>query len=212
MTDIARYAATLLAAAAVLVTVQPVSASDTMLFNLGCESGSCLVDPWDSQATTAEFRRNGMRLEVSRQNLSYFARIRYDIALNAFPDAASCLSQAEADANGFDLLTFDWAAQSSVEQLEVCLSRIHNVIDDPSVSVRWFEAFGFKAVPYTEPAGHFREGQTIIQVNWVSDSEFPAQYVSSWLERTLFGTGFSMGLRLDADNTVQDVSITFNRK
>ena len=186
------------------------SADDAPRFNLGCSMGPCMVKPWDGPAKPPEFLNNGRALDHPRQGLNFLERIPFNLALNAYPDAASCVLQSEADANGVDLLTFDWADQRGQAQLKVCLSHIHNVIGDPEISAQWFEHYGFNVFSETKPAGHLREGWTVIHLNWINGAEFPAPYVTPSPTRLFFGSGFTMGVRLNASNVVQNVSIGFN--
>jgi len=114
------------------------------------------------------------------------------------------------DENGFDLMRFDWAEQTSLEQLQVCLSRIHSAIGNPEISALWFETFGFRTFLDVRPKGHFREGHSSIHVDWTSDADFPAKNAVSWLTWQLHTSPFSIGLGIDELNVVQDVSTTFN--
>lgn len=182
-----------------------------VLFNLGCSSGGCIVEPWLAEGHS-NFRIIGISYEKWRAKLSFLSRWRFGSALNRFPNAVSCLEQGAKTDHGYDLLKFDWRAQSNPEMLMVCLSRIHNAIADPAYSARWFEEFGFSSELTIKPDGHYRAGWSLIDVIWRSTERFPAPKVSSIPHRLLFGGEFTMGIQIDHTGTVHDVSVSFSIK
>ena len=217
------------------------------LFNLGCSTGGCIVEPWTA-SNRSEYRLLGRRynqppqntstsppsptpgnlteyyMRVSeyhwrahqpphpRENLSFWSKWKYKHAFRKYPDAISCLNSDAWSEQGYDLLGFDWRTFRDSESLKVCLSNIHNVIANPAISARWFEAFGFSTEFTTNPERHFRAGWTTIFPMWRRSEDFPAPYVTGLTPRLLFGSGFSMAIQLDAYNQVQNVSVTFNMK
>ncbi len=116
----------------------------------------------------------------------------------------ACLPNA-ARASG-NLAAFDWAAQTSRSRLTICLTRIHNALSDPALSVAWFELSGFHVYAHTRPPGHFREGETTVHASWRgSEESFPAPRVLPVLTRLLHGPTFSMAVHMDEDSTVESV-------
>lgn len=181
------------------------------LFNLGCSSGDCIVEPWVAN-NRSEYRRLNLSFDHPLQNLSILSRKRYFRAFAKYPDATSCVAGRVQSSDGYDLLQFDWGAHKNPESLKVCLSRIQNAIANPRVSARWFEEFGFSTLSTVNPERSLHGGWTAIHVSWTSDRDFPASAIAPLVYKLFYEQNISLAVRLDRDHIVQNVGIDFNTK
>lgn len=79
---------------------------------------------------------------------------RYTEAIVSYPDVRDCLVGSERDLKKPDLRLIDWPQFNTRYEVEVCLWRIFNSINDVELTKEWMEFYGLRVrekVPPLEP-------------------------------------------------------------
>ncbi|MDP1549048.1 MAG: hypothetical protein Q8L97_02645 [Nitrosomonas sp.] len=137
----------------------------------------------------------------------------YRSALKKFPDANACLIIP----NNAD--SINWSLINSTEELEVCLFHIHSYIGDVKQSEEWFKRQGFSVFVDNHIRGTSPMPYHTIHANWITASTGPLKNQKSplrgphiFFEELFAITGLSVGLTIDPEGRIIDVSCGYSRK
>lgn len=177
-----------------------------------------LTSPNSQHASNdSEKKKQFMLLGMTLEELSKTwpeSKIRpYRNALIKFPDLIACLSIP----NNTDYI--NWSTIKSLQELDVCLSHIHSYIGDVKQSEEWFKRQGFGVFTDSHIRGASPMQYHTIHANWITLTSGPLKNQKSplsgpriFFEELFAISGLSVGLTIDPEGRVIDVSSGFSRK
>ena len=137
----------------------------------------------------------------------------YRQAVARFPGLRACLADED------DLSAIRWTSFATLEELEVCLSLIHNAIGDLDESVDWFKDQGFSVSTRFTRRGSPPQKFSTIYADWIvpssgptSGEKSPLTGIRAWFRELLARSGLGIGLVLDSSERVTDVNAGYTRK
>lgn len=147
----------------------------------------------------------------SRRGLS----VQQKVAMLDFPDARSCLTQAERERETPDNSRMDWDLIDNSAEAEVCTFRLMSAYGGINSASKWFEAQGFKpgnifspTHPYTRPVDHLSisAGYSIKE----NGPKFPTKgYIRRWFGSIPYGMSVNTEWTLDG-TTLNKVRVSFS--
>lgn len=147
----------------------------------------------------------------SRRGLS----VQQKVALLDFPDARSCLTQAERERETPDNSRMDWDLIDNSAEAEVCTFRLMSAYGGINSASKWFEAQGFKPQriftptdPHPRPVDHLSisAGYSIKE----NGPKFPTKgYIRRWFGSIPYGMNVETEWTLDG-TTLNKVRVSFS--
>lgn len=180
--------------------------------------GADLTSPNSQRASNnsekkKEFMRLGMTLEVLSTSWSESKIRPYRKALKKFPEVGTCLIAPD------NVDSFNWSLVKTVYELEVCLFHIHSYIGDVKQSVEWFRRHGFLVIVQSyfrgDPAIRFYSINSIWKIpssGPLKDRKSPLSGTRIFFEELFARSGISIGLEINQEGMVTDVSSGYSRK
>lgn len=171
------------------------------------------VQPTSIESEKKEFMLLSMTLEELSKTWPENKIRPYRNALIKFPDLSACLSIP----NNTDYI--NWSTIKSLQELDVCLSHIHSYIGDVKQSEEWFKQQGFRVFTDSHVRGASPTQYHTIHANWITLTSGPLKNQKSplsgprvFFEELFAISGLSVGLTIDPEGRVIDVSSGFSRK
>lgn len=76
---------------------------------------------------------------------------QYSKALKEHPDTLSCLIKSERGNSIVNTLNFDWVEVDGGAEMDVCVFRVLDSIEDPILIADWFRYQGFRVIIFNDP-------------------------------------------------------------